>query len=143
MLDTNISYQLSTFFFSVISGVCMGAFYTVLKCIRYVFKNRFATVVCDFIFMITFAVVTFLFSVGYCDGYVRYYVFFGELLGVFLFVFTIGRLVFLLFAATSDIIRKCCGAIQKNLKQIAKKLLKASNNMLYNIKNKSNIHMDS
>jgi len=143
MLDTNLSYQLTTFLCSVLCGMCAGVFYTVLKCIRYVFKSKFVTVFCDLLFMVSFALVTFVFSIGYCDGYVRYYIFFGELLGIFLFVFTVGRLVFWFFEKILAIISKCYRAIQKNLKQIAKKLLKASNNMLYNIKNKSNIHMDS
>jgi len=137
MLDVNISSQTYTFLCSLLVGIILGALYTVFKCIRTLFGNRkIHTVVCDIVYMLIFTLITYLFSIGFTDGFVRYYVVLGELAGLMLFKFTLGILIHKLFVIIFRCFSKIYRKFQKNISVFAKKLLKANHNMLYNKVNK-------
>lgn len=137
MLDVNLSSQGYTFLCSLLSGLILGVIYTVFKFIRYVLGNRKTpTVVCDTAYMLIFTLITYLFSIGFTDGFVRYYVVVGEIIGVFVYKFTLGLLFDKIFALLFKSFRKVYRLFQKNITVFAKKLLKASHNMLYNKVNK-------
>ncbi len=137
MLDVSLSSQTYTFLCSLISGLILGVSYTFFKCIRTAFNNRkIPTVICDIAYMLFFAVVTCYFSIGFTDGFVRYYVVAGEIIIILIYKFTLGRLIDKLFVVIFKLIRKFSRFLRKNISGFVKKLLKATHNMLYNKVNK-------
>lgn len=137
MLDVNLSDQTYTFLCSLLSGVLLGALYSVFKCIRRLFADgKISTVIIDVLYMLVFTVVTTLFSIGFTDGFVRYFVVAGEITGLLVFKFTVGFLIDKLFGVIFKGFSKIKRIFQKNISVILKKLLKARHKMLYNIENK-------
>ena len=137
MLDLKLTDQTLTFLYSVLSGMLLGVIYIIFKCLRKAFKNRkLPTVVFDVTFMLVFTAVTCLFSIGFTNGFVRYYVIAGELAGFILVKLTLGIALYKLFELIFKLFSKISGIFQKNIAVFVKKLLKASHNMLYNIVNK-------
>lgn len=137
MLDVNLSSQGYTFLCSLLFGLGLGVLYTFFKCIRTAFGNRkIPTVICDITYMLLFTLVTFLFSVGFTDGFVRYFAVAGELMALLVYKFTLGLVLDKLFALVFKLFRKISAFLQKNISGFAKKLLKASHKMLYNKVNK-------
>lgn len=137
MLDVNLSDQTLSFLWSLLLGAALGFVYIFLKCIRKAFKNiKVITVLSDVIFMLIFAFVTCLFSIGFTQGFVRYYVVAGEVLGFLAFKFTLGIVFYKLFDIIFMSVGKIIRIFQKNIAVFLKKLLKARHNMLYNKVNK-------
>ena len=137
MLSVNISEQGVCFLCSVISGLTLGAFYTILKLLREAFGNRKAsTIIFDLVFMLAFTIVTFIFSTGYTEGFVRYSVVIGEVSGIILFKITLGKLLHSLFVYILVILRKALSFARKNITKFTEKVLKARRDMLYNKENK-------
>lgn len=133
MIEVTLSSQLSAFLWAVACGALAGAVYSVFAVLRMLFKNgRIATFFCDVCFMLIFAVITYIFSVGFTEGLVRVYVIIGEITGLLAFRFTLGALFQRLIQLFFSIFSKISGFLQKNISQIAKKLLKQTHNMLYN-----------
>lgn len=140
MLDVNLTSQTYTFLCSLFSGLGLGVLYTIFKCIRVAFGNRkIPTVICDITYMLLFTLITFLFSTGFTDGFVRYYVVAGELIAVLIYKFTLGLLFDKLFILSLRLFRKISAFLQKNISGFHKKLLKASHKMLYNKAKKKTI----
>ena len=137
MLDVKLSEQTYTFLCSLLCGISLGFLYVVFKCLRKTFSNRKTpTVILDIFYMIIFTFITVLFSIGFTDGFVRYYVVAGEIIGVFAFRFTIGIAFYKLFELAFKAFSKIKRIFQKNISVILKKLLKARHKMLYNKVNK-------
>lgn len=144
MLDLSLTSQTYTFLCSLLSGLILGVLYTIFKCIRTAFGNgRVATAICDIIYMLVFTFVTYIFSIGFTDGFVRYYVVTGEILAILTYKFTLGRLFDKLFAVLFKLFCKFSAFLQKNISGFVKKLLKASHNMLYNKVNKKGKPMNT
>ncbi len=144
MLEVTLSSQLYTFLYSMVCGAVAGAIYILLSFVRTVFKNKRPIVfVCDVAFMLVFAVITYIFSVGFTQGFVRVYVLTGEIIGFVVFKLTLGSLSQRLFRYIFSIFSKISAIIQKNISVFAKKLLKQSHKMLYNKdKKKDNLQND-
>lgn len=144
MLEVTLSSQLYTFLYSIVCGAAAGVVYTILSFIRTVFKNkRSITFLCDVAFMLIFAVITYIFSVGFTQGFVRVYVLAGEIIGFVVFKLTLGSLSQRLFRYIFSIFSKISAIIQKNISVFAKKVLKQSHKMLYNKdKKKENLQND-
>lgn len=137
MLDVKLTDQTYTFLCSVLCGLLLGALYMVFKCLRTLFSNRkIPTVVFDVLYMLVFIAVTCLFSIGFTDGFVRYFVVAGEVAGVFVFKYTLGFLIYKLFTLAFKAFSKIKRSFQKNISVFLKKLLKARHKMLYNKVNK-------
>ncbi|MBR3988755.1 MAG: spore cortex biosynthesis protein YabQ [Clostridia bacterium] len=133
MIDVKLTDQTRTFLCSLLSGVLLGAVYILFKCLRTSWGNRkIPTVVCDVLFMLFFTVITCLFSIGFTDGFVRYYVVAGEIAGLFVFKLTLGVVVYKLYELIFKLISRINRFIQKNISVFLKKLLKAWHKMLYN-----------
>lgn len=143
MLDVNLTSQTYTLLCSLICGLILGVAYTFFKCIRTAFNNRkIPTVICDVVYMLLFTLITYFFSIGFTDGFVRYYVVIGEFIVILIYKFTLGILIDKLFAVIYKHIRKFYGFLQKNISGFIKKLLKATHKMLYNKVNKKDISTD-
>ncbi|MBQ2687542.1 MAG: spore cortex biosynthesis protein YabQ [Clostridia bacterium] len=137
MLDINLSSQGYTFLCSLLNGLVLAFIYTIFKCIRLAFSNRkIPTIICDVLYMLLFTLFTYIFSIGFTQGRVRYYVLIGEVLAILIYKFTLGWLLDKLFARILKLFRKIYMFLQKNISVFAKKLLKACHKMLYNIVNK-------
>lgn len=137
MLDVKLYDQTYTFLFSLLSGAVLGIIYTIFKCLRKAFDNRkLPTVISDVIYMLIFTAMTCLFSIGFTDGFVRFFVVIDELIGFLAIKFTVGHIFYKLFEYVFKIFSKIKVIFQKNISVFAKKLLKASHKMLYNIENK-------
>ena len=137
MLDVKLTDQTFTFLYSLLSGMLLGVIYIIFKCLRKAFKNRkLPTVVFDVTFMLVFTAVTCLFSIGFTNGFVRYYILIGEITGFLIIKFTLGIAIYKLFEHIFKLFSKISRFFQKNISVFVKKLLKASHNMLYNIVNK-------
>ncbi len=137
MLDVKLSDQTYAFLCSLLCGLCLGALYTVFKCLRKLFSNRkIPTVILDITYMLIFTAVTCLFSIGFTDGFVRYFVVAGEIGGIFAFKFTLGFVIYKLFIISFKGFSKIKRIFRKNISVILKKLLKARHKMLYNKVNK-------
>ncbi len=137
MLDVKLSDQTFTFLCSILSGLILGVLYSVFKCMRRLFSDRrIPTVILDVLYMLVFTVVTTLFSIGFTDGFVRYFVVAGELMGLLGFKLTLGFLIDKLFMVLFKAFSKIKRIFQKNISVFLKKLLKARHKMLYNKVNK-------
>lgn len=133
MLDVTVSTQVWAFLCSVLCGLVAGAVYSLFGIVRTVSdNNRIMTFLCDVLYMLIFAVITYIFSIGFTEGFVRAYTLAGELTGFLVFKFTLGALVSKSVKWLLKAFRKIICAIQKNISQFAKKLLKQSHKMLYN-----------
>lgn len=142
MPEANLSDQIYVFLYSVLSGALCGAGYSLLKTLRATLGfSNIITVVCDILFMLTFTLITVIFSVGFTDGFVRMYVIIGEILGFFAFVLTLGKFINIIFKGVLLFAHNIKRRIQKFFAVFIKKLLKARDKMLYNIENKSHICM--
>lgn len=144
MIDVKLTDQTLTFLCSLLSGVILGGVYILFKCIRNTFKNRkISTAVCDILYMLVFTVITCLFSIGFTDGFVRYYVVAGEIAGFFAFRFTLGFVIYKLYELLFKLFSKNKRIFQKNISVFLKKLLKAGHKMLYNKINKRTNRVNS
>lgn len=141
MLDITLNSQLLIFLCSVAMGSLLSVFYSFLRAVRTICHNKKAvTVITDLVFMFVSGVTVYLFSTGYTLGIVRYYVVCGSVLGFFAFKLTLGKIFHLIFAGLYNFFGKIIKTVNKKVGVIAKKLLKESTNMLYNIGNKKKIN---
>ena len=144
MQKADLSTQSVCFLWSLASGVILGFLYSLFYVVRSIKpSSKTLTLITDILFMIFFAFVTLIFSIGFTDGIVRYYVVFGELAGFFVFRFTVGRLIRGITHRIFMVLSKIRGFFQKNISVFSKKLLKARDKMLYNIEKKNHTSMDS
>ena len=133
MQHTDFSSQFLYFSLSLAVGMISGITYSLFKILRGIYSGKISVIVIsDILFMFLFTVITLVFSIGFTDGFVRYYVLTGEILGFFLYKISIGKLFDRLFAFMIMILRKSVYYIQKIFVGFIKKLLKASDKMLYN-----------
>lgn len=143
MRDANLSAQFSCFLYSLLSGAILGAVYTVLSFLRSSNpKGKIRIFILDILFMVIFAFLTMIFSIGFTDGIVRYYVVAGEIAGFFAWYLSLGRLICKAFGKVFSVLCKIRAAFRKNITVFSKKLLKARDKMLYNIEKKNHRDMD-
>lgn len=132
-MELTFAQQSVAFLWSIVLGISMGLFYGILKFIRFSFSLRkVATFVLDVLFMLICAFAMFLFSLGFIDGYVRFYVIAGALIGFFAYRLTLGRLICGIYISVIRIYRKILNKISLKIKIFAKKLLKIGSKLLYN-----------
>lgn len=137
MLYVDLSSQSIAFVYSLLWGVGLGIIYTLFKFLRCLSGNsEKATVVFDFLYMALLTCATYILSVAFTDGLVRYYTVLGEALAFLIYKFTLGLILDKALGFVAMILRKAFEFLQKNITVFAKKLLKASCDMMYNIVNR-------
>lgn len=142
MPQIDFSAQLIYFSISLVLGVGLSFIYSIFKSIRIISSRKILfAVLLDVLFMVIFTVATLVLSIGFTDGFVRYYVVAGEIMGFLLYKFTLGKLTDSFFVFLLRILRKTVYYIQKFFVGFIKKLLKARDNMLYNKENKNHTCM--
>lgn len=89
-----IARETMIFFFSLILGAGLGSIYDIFRILRIAFPSGNKLIfIEDGIFVLIFTVLTFLFSISFCNGYLRLFVLTGEILGFILYYFTVGMVV--------------------------------------------------
>lgn len=154
--------QLGTFAYALGFGFFLGIFYDLFRAVRMLFSNgKKAFFAADVLFALFAAFLTFLFTLTVTSGSIRGYVLFGEVLGFFVYYFSLGvlfsrffdklvaffrgfslrvyrvvRLPFLRFGKWfADFFKKNVQKAQKKADFSVKKskiLLKNTNDLLYN-----------
>lgn len=87
----SLAKQTYSFFVSVGFGFALGIVYDIFFIIRNTLsKRKWVTLVCDAVFTVSASVLSFLLLLVVTDGQVRAYAIFGELLGFFVYYFSLG-----------------------------------------------------
>lgn len=97
-IDTffTISQQTAIFLMSVVLGAAMGVLYDCFRVLRTVFPplaKRGAVMMEDVLFWLIYGACIFLFAANFARGQVRFFIFFGSVLGFILYIVTVGSIV--------------------------------------------------
>ncbi len=85
------SEQLFIFLCSLGLGFIIGVFYDVFRAVRLsITKSKVAIVVFDILFFVFGGIFTFLFTLAFNKGEIRFYIFAGELIGMAFYYFSFG-----------------------------------------------------
>lgn len=160
MLNSDFSFQLFGFVVSIAGGVILGACYDVLRIWRvFLHTPRRAMFFQDFFYMVFAAFFTFLLALAVSSGEIRLYILAGEIIGWFVYYYTVGQVTAWLFRLISNflyrflfyplsrVFGKFSGHISKKLQVFSKyvkkftaklkKCLKHHSNVVYNYRNGS------
>jgi hypothetical protein len=133
-LELTFAQQSTAFLYSILLGIAFGVIYGPLKAIRVTFSlGKVSVFIIDFLYMIFLCVTIFYFSLAFVQGYIRIYIFVGVFLGAIAYRATLGKLFFKFYFPIMKFIKKGVTKISLKIKKIAKKLLKYSANLLYNV----------
>jgi len=101
---------------AVLTGLLLGVTYELFRLIRLLgFKKQGMVIIQDLLFLGFFLMITFLFFVEYTNGIFRSYVIAGECLGFLFYYFTIGKLLFFLFARAALSVKKVALQIKRKV----------------------------
>lgn len=145
------SEQLKIFAISLMVGFAMGVVYEFFRLIRLISpKNRILCFVCDVLFMSLASLISFVLTVVINLGIVRWYILFGEAVGFFVYMRTVGRvsgavfrlirkatvkilwIIFTPFRVLWRLVVRIFSKLAKKFKKIVKTLLKNRKRILYN-----------
>lgn len=113
----------------LIYGFVMGIVYDFFRFLRFVFKNKAASFLLDFLFFAVYALVFFILLLGYNNGIVRAMYFTVYFLGLLVYVFTLFRLTRRMQSGVAAFLRK----IIKKFVNCIKKLLQLPKRLYYNV----------
>jgi len=141
----SLSSQTKGFLFSIGFGVIIGVLYDLLRVIRLTLtKKRFFILIFDIVFVLTAAVLSFLFFLTVAYGEVRLYIIFGELLGFLIYYFSFGVVAVRFCEKTADKIKHILKSVFRILSapfvkiyELALGKLKIFGNFLYKLSKKS------
>ena len=105
-------------------------------------KGKASVFVTDFLYVFIVSLNLFIFSVAYMLGFFRVFVTVGSFLGFVICRLTLGRLLSLVYCPMIRFTESVCVKISQKIKKNLKKLLKNSNNILYN-EGKNKGHLQS
>lgn len=110
-LDTffSISQHTSIFLLSVVLGAALGVVYDCFRVLRIIFPpaaKKGAVIAEDIIFWLIYGFCIFCYAAAYARGQVRFFIFFGSLIGFVLYIVTVGNLITGVIRRIFDIIRK-------------------------------------
>ena len=113
----------------LICGFLTGIIYDFFRFLRFVFKNKAASFLLDFLFFVIYALVFFILLLSFNNGSVRALYFTAYFCGLLLYVFSLFRLTGRLQRAAAAFIRK----IIKKFVNCIKKLLQLLKRLYYNV----------
>ena len=118
---------ISAFGVSLIAGMTLAVVYEPFRLFHKLgFSDNIHYLICDFIFMIIAAFITYFLCLSILEGCVRVFVIIGEAIGFTCFSFVI-----------RPILNRIYEPIIKISKKIAENLLKYARKVMYNVKSKS------
>lgn len=133
-MEYTFARQSLVFLYSIILGGCLWLVYRLFWLIRLYNKDKKAlTVFLDVLFMLTVCFSTFLLSLGFLNGSIRFYMFLGEAIGFCTVEFTLGKLLLKIAVPVVNVLIWFCSKCKKLFKKIIKKVLKILYKVLYNI----------
>ena len=133
-MSFTLSEQLLCIAWSVVCGAFIGLIYDLFRIIRLlVFKGKVASFICDFLFMVTAAFISVIFSMGFSRGNTRYFIVAGELCGLLLVRLTLGRVSIRIIEFLSRKISALFKKTSDKIGKISKKVLQVVSKILYNI----------
>lgn len=110
----SVSQQTAFFLLSVVLGAVMGIIYDVFRVFRILFppaaKSK-PVAVQDVLFWLIFGFCMFCYSSAVCGGNLRFFMFFGSLIGFTLYILTIGNLI-------TGILRQIAEAVRRVLRKV-------------------------
>lgn len=92
----SVSHQVSLFLMSVLLGAAMGVVYDCFRVLRIVFPpaaKSGAVLVQDIVFWLIYGFAIFCYATFAARGQVRFFIFFGSLIGFVLYILTIGNFI--------------------------------------------------
>lgn len=93
-MGINNTMQLLSFGGGALVGVLIGMLYDIFRMVRLTISfKKTAVGLQDFLFCLLGGLFTFIYIMYYADGYIRYYVLFGEVLGFFVYMVTLSRVI--------------------------------------------------
>lgn len=131
-MELTFAQQSTAFLCSLVFGAAAGLLYDIFKIIRMTLcKGKASVFVTDFLYVFIVSLNLFIFSVAYMLGFFRVFVTVGSFLGFVICRLTLGRLLSLVYCPMIRFTESVCVKISQKLKK-SEKLLKNSNNILYN-----------
>lgn len=132
-MELTFAQQSTAFLCSLVFGAAAGLLYDIFKIIRMTLcKGKASVFVTDFLYVLIVSLNLFIFSVAYMLGFFRVFVTVGSFLGFVICRLTLGRLLSLVYCPMIRFTESVCVKISQKIKKNLKKLLKNSNNILYN-----------
>jgi len=122
----SVSHQVSLFLMSVLLGAAMGVVYDFFRVLRIVFPlaaKSGAVLVQDIIFWLIYGFAIFSYATLAARGQVRFFIFFGSLIGFALYILTIGNFV-------TGILRRVFSAIYGTLRKVYSIIIEPIVNLL-------------
>ena len=110
-------FQIFLLFF--LEGVIISFIYDIFRSIRRNFKTgKILTFVEDIIFLTIFSIIFIISIIYYCNGEIRFFIFFALFLGIIIYFLTIGKKCVIILSS----IVKLCKSFFTFILKIAKKL---------------------
>lgn len=110
----SVSQQTAFFLLSVVLGAAMGVVYDIFRVIRILFppaaKSK-SLAVQDVIFWLIYGFCIFCYSSEVCGGSLRFFMFFGSLMGFALYILTIGNFI-------TGILRQFAETVRRILRKV-------------------------
>lgn len=133
-MEFSLATQTVYFLCSILFGIILSAVYDVVRVIRFMgFTKLWQIILSDVVYFFVCAVLTFLFSLPFNNGSVRYFVLFGEAVGFILYRFTLGEVMAKVYCFLIRIIRRIFKKSLEILIFFSNKLLKANRFVVYNV----------
>lgn len=133
-MEFSLATQTVYFLYSILFGIILSAVYDVVRVIRFMgFTKLWQIILSDVVYFFISAVLTFLFSLPFNNGSVRYFVLFGEAVGFILYRFTLGEVMAKVYCFLIRIIRRIFKKSLEILIFFSNKLLKANRFVVYNV----------
>lgn len=133
-MEFSLATQTVYFLFSILFGIILSAVYDVVRVMRFMgFTKLWQIILSDVLYFFVCAVLTFLFSLPFNNGSVRYFVIFGEAVGFILYRFTLGEVMAKVYCFLIRIIRRIFKKSLEILIFFSNKLLKANRFVVYNV----------
>lgn len=133
-MEFSLATQTVYFLYSILFGIILSAVYDVVRVIRFMgFTKLWQIILSDVVYFFVCAVLTFLFSLPFNNGSVRYFVLFGEAVGFILYRFTLGEVMAKVYCFLIRIISRIFKKSLEILIFFSNKLLKANRFVVYNV----------
>ena len=133
-MEFSLATQTVYFLYSILFGIILSAVYDIVRVIRFMgFTKLWQIILSDVVYFFICAVLTFLFSLPFNNGSVRYFVLFGEAVGFILYRFTLGEVMAKVYCFLIRIIRRIFKKSLEILIFFSNKLLKANRFVVYNV----------
>ena len=133
-MEFSLATQTVYFLYSILFGIILSAVYDVVRVIRFMgFTKLWQIILSDVVYFFVCAVLTFLFSLPFNNGSVRYFVLFGEAVGFILYRFTLGEVMAKVYCFLIRIIHRIFKKSLEILIFFSNKLLKANRFVVYNV----------